>query len=135
MSLLENSNTLNLISSKAHVEIFDIRKPGKPTFHHQLPIKNNLVCDQVPQIETCPHDSSIFSVSGFNENVHIFSTREETLCDEVFTHDAHAYQELCDKKTRVLCHKWMPKPCDRMLLSSADNCSFICAQYNSKLIS
>uniref|UniRef100_A0A8D9AHZ9 WD repeat-containing protein 73 n=1 Tax=Cacopsylla melanoneura TaxID=428564 RepID=A0A8D9AHZ9_9HEMI len=135
MSMLENSDTLNLLSSDAQVLMFNIRNLNKPIFNTRLHIKNtNLAEDRLPQIETCPYDTNQFSVSGFDENVHIFSKREETLCDEVFTHDAHPYQEHCDKRTRVLYHKWMPKQYERMLMSSADNCSFSCVQYNSRLI-
>ncbi|KAI5754954.1 hypothetical protein M8J77_012889 [Diaphorina citri] len=135
MSLLENSTTLNLLSSKAQVQMLDVRNLSKPTFHTQLHIKNKLSGHHLPQIETCPHDPRQFSVSGFNENVHIYSRDEEALCDEVFTHDAHPYQEQCDDDTRVLCHRWMPAPYERMLMSSADNFSFTCVQFNSKLSS
>lgn len=54
------------------------------------------------------------------------------MCDEVFTHDAHPYQENCEKNVRVLSHKWMPGPYERMLLSSASNATFSCVQFNSK---
>lgn len=122
--------SINLISTKADVTMVDPRSLSKPTFHARLPIRTQDL--SVPQLEPCPYEPQQFSVSGFNESVQIFARREETMCDEVFTHDAHPYQENCEKNVRVLSHKWMPGPYERMLLSSASNATFSCVQFNSK---